>query len=544
MSQELKSTLIREIWNKDAISIEGLNLSIGSKNLITNATFTIPANSQIALLGKNGCGKSSLFHWLSREHDQKIWSIYEVAQELEATNLSLTVISIVLASHIEKGKLWARQAELDNKEELTDLELEEYNEIGEKLLAMKADEDESRARKILFGLGLSTTQVNGPISHLSGGWRSRVALAQGLFMQPDLLLLDEPTNHLDLDGVVWLQDYISKWPKTIIVISHNAGFIREISKTIWLIDKNKLTVYHCKYDRYRKLRAEEDKKQDKAWTALEKQILQLKKKGKPAEATALITKGEKNGITRPDKKYAPKFFFLEESTSASTSSSKIGSLISTDNAILGYNQTIVLKHVSFALHPGCRIALVGANGSGKSTLLKFLSGELTALNDTDTTVQRRPGLVVCTFDQHFYHTLPDELSPLDYLKRVAPKVGVDLLRKVLGATGLEGVTHTRAISTLSGGQKARVYFASISAQAPDILLMDEPTNHLDMETVAGLQDGLKDFPGASIIVSHDIDFLESVATEVWCVEDQKVIRLSEGNEGLEIYVNKVLNAIV
>jgi ATP-binding cassette, subfamily F, member 3 len=272
-------------------------------------------------------------------------------------------------------------------------------------------------------------------------------------------------------------------------------------------------------------------------------VAALKKKGTPAARKAaedLLAKRTRDGVARPEKRYAPKFFFME-----APATTRAGALISTECAQLGYDGHVVLADVTFALHQGCRVALVGANGAGKSTLLKFLAGEMGAL-DGEAGVQRRTGLRICKFDQHFYHSLPEELTPLQHLATLAPvmedgaRVGVDVLRKILGATGLEGAAHTRPIGTLSGGQKARVYFGSVAVQAPDILLMDEPTNHLDMETVAGLQEGLRTFPGAAVIVSHDVDFLEEVATEVWCTAGGRLERLGEGVDGLAVYVDRVV----
>jgi ATPase subunit of ABC transporter with duplicated ATPase domains len=232
MTTELRVTTAKETWNRDAGAVEGLDLAIGSKVLLTNTAFTVSREERIALLGRNGCGKSTLFHWLATRTNS--WSIYEVAQELAPTAQS--VISVVLGAHLERGQLWARQAELDSQEEdLSDAELAEYTAIGDKLASMRADADPPRARRILHGLGFAAAQMDGPLTHLSGGWRARVALAQGLFMEPDLLLLDEPTNHLDLNGVLWLQEYLRAWPKTLIVISHNAGFVREVATTQWLL---------------------------------------------------------------------------------------------------------------------------------------------------------------------------------------------------------------------------------------------------------------------------------------------------------------------
>ena len=522
------------ILNADAISVKGLDLSIGPKILLSSADFTITPGDRIALLGRNGCGKSTLFHWISTLTKQ--WSIYEVAQELEPTQQSIT--SVVLSAHLERGRLWARQAELEEKEDLTDEELEEYTQIGDTLSSMKADSDPPLVKRILHGLGFSQEEMDKPLSTFSGGWRSRVALAQGLFMRPKLLLLDEPTNHLDLNGVLWLSEYLKSWPTSLIVISHNAGFVRSISTSIWSIQRGSLIVYRTNYDRYLRLRQEEEKKAQKAWETLEKEVTVLKKKGTPASRKAaedLLEKRAKEGVVRPEKAYAPKFFFIESDTSLA----RVGPLLTTENATLGYD-SVVLGNVSFSLFQDSRIALVGANGSGKSTLLKFLHGELEAL---DGFVSRRAGLRVCKFDQHFYHSMPEDKTPLEYLSSLAvvsedgTKVEVDTLRKILGASGLEGSAHTRPIHTLSGGQKARVYFGSISVQAPDILLMDEPTNHLDMETIEGLISGLQDFPGAILIVSHDVDFLEEVSTEVWETKEGTL----QKRKDLDEYIDSILD---
>jgi ATP-binding cassette subfamily F protein 3 len=281
---ELRTTTLKETWNRDAAAVEGLDLAIGSKVLLTGASFTLTRGDRVALLGRNGCGKSTLFHWVAgraAEGEPRVteWSVYEVAQELPPTES--TVVSVVLAAHLERGRLWARQAELEGLEEMTDEELEEYTEIGDQLSAMKADADPPRAQRILHGLGFSRAQMEGPLSALSGGWRARVALAQGLFMQPDLLLLDEPTNHLDLDGVIWLQEYLSAWPTTLVVVSHNAGFVRAVATGIWLIARGGLTTYKCRYDRFLKLRDTELQKAEKAWVG-EKPFSKSRRMGSPS----------------------------------------------------------------------------------------------------------------------------------------------------------------------------------------------------------------------------------------------------------------------
>lgn len=530
-------------WNPDAASIVGLDIKVCGQTLVSDTELKITLGDRIAILGRNGSGKTLLMSWLQQQGDP--WSIYQVLQELPPT--TDTVMNVVLSAHLERGRLWARQAELETVTDMTDAELEEYTAIGDQLAAMQADADPPRVRRILAGLGFSQTEMDGPLSALSGGWRARVALARGLFMEPDLLLLDEPTNHLDLNGVLWLTEFLKGWRKTVIVISHNVGFVREVARAVWLFRTRRVWTYRCRYDRFLKQREQEERKMEVDWTVLEKQVIALRKKGTPAarkEAEALLTKRAGEGVVRPEKPYKPKFFFVGDDDSVS----RVGPLIHCDDAQLGYEgRPDVLTGVTFAIHDGCRVALVGANGSGKSTLVRFLAGDEVVV--ADGYVSRRPRLRVCSFDQHFYHTLPEESSPLEYLTQLAPegadgkRVEVGLLRQVLGATGLPGEAHLRPIGTLSGGQKARVYFGGIAVQSPDVLLMDEPTNHLDMETIAGLTAALQEFRGAVVVVSHDLEFLEEVATETWVVRDGRVERSGEGTDGLGAYVAEVVAAI-
>ena len=526
-------------WHADAITVRLLDMSVGDKHLLTGASFQICRKDRIAMMGRNGCGKSSLFQWLrSSRRGRGAWSVYEVAQELAASKE--TVLNVVLSAHLERGSLWARQAALEEKEELTDAEVAEYSRIGEQLEAMRADADPPRVRKILHGLGFRGTEMEHPLHTFSGGWRARVALAMGLFMEPDLLLLDEPTNHLDLEGVLWLTEFLKVWPTAVVVISHNVGFLREVATMYWLIECGQLSDYKCSYARFLQQRVLDAKKREKDWVSLEKEVASLKRKGTPdarKAAETLFAKRTREGVIRPARPYQPAFHFLESGTTTRETTA----LLKASGAQLGYGDKVVLDNVTFALYAGTRAALVGANGSGKTTLLRFLSGELSPLTD-ESTVDVRPRLRILKFDQHFYHTLPLTQTPLGYITSVAAEgVGAHVIRRILGASGLGSSEHTQSIGTLSGGQKARVYFAALAAQKPDILLMDEPTNHLDVETMEGLATGLHDFPGAIILVSHDLDFLERVATEVWQTVDGRLVALrGDVEEGLSTYVESVI----
>jgi len=535
-SNHIEANYSKIDWNKDALSIKDLIINIGGKPLITKSDFKISVGDRIGLLGRNGCGKTTLFNYLSKLKDLKTpWSIYEVVQELPTTNLSIT--SVVLSSHLERGILWNRARELELIEELSDEQLEEYNLICEKLYAMNSDADPPKAKIILRGLGFSADELENPLNTFSGGWKARVALACGLFMEPDLLLLDEPTNHLDLNAVLWLTEFCKLWKKTLVVITHNGYFAHNVCNSIYYISNKKINSYKCSYNKFMKMKKQEEQKAIKDWEKVEKQVTLLKSSGdakKKNEAEEILVKKALEGIVRPPKAYKPKFFFETDAEYAETS------LLDLTDVSFSYGDKLILENVNYALYPKARSVLVGANGAGKSTLLKLLIG---SIDPSIGESRRKSRLSVKYFNQHFYNDLPHEISPIEYVSSQSSKSQIDIVRKLLGASGLEGEAHSRKIQTLSGGQKARVYFAGLVISQPDILLLDEPTNHLDMETTEGLLNGIRDFPGAAVIVSHDLDFLEELGTDVWLVEDKQVKRLGEGIDGLQIYVDKVMKTI-
>jgi ATPase subunit of ABC transporter with duplicated ATPase domains len=525
------------VWNKDALSVEGLTISLGGKQLINNSELTITYGDRIGLLGRNGCGKTTLFNFISTQSKQKNkivpWSIYEVVQELPSTEQSIT--AVVLSSHLERGILWNRRNELELIDDMSDIELAEYNSVCERLEGMNAEADIPKAKIILRGLGFAKDELESPLNSFSGGWRARVALACGLFMEPDLLMLDEPTNHLDLNAVIWLANFCKSWKKTLVVITHNSYFAHNVCNSIIHINNKKIGTYKCTYNKFLKMRTQIEEKELKDWEKLEKEIAKLKATGNiknKKAAEELLEKKAKEGVTRPPKSYKPKFMF-ENSNEYKEGTA----LLNLTEASFSYGDKLILKNVNYALYPLSRSVLVGENGAGKSTLLKLLIG---SIEPNQGTCMRKAGLTVKYFNQHFYHDLPPTLNPIEYVSSQSKKSQIDIVRKLLGASGLEGEAHTRQIDTLSGGQKARVYFAGLVISQPDILLLDEPTNHLDMETTEGLLNGLKDFPGAVVIVSHDLDFLEELGTEVWIVERQQVLRLGEGIDGLGVYVDKVM----
>ncbi len=531
------------IWKQDVLTVKGLDLQLGGKRLFEEASFDLHQNSRVCLLGRNGAGKSTLFNWLAEEAKNPAhpWSVYLVEQELPPTDFS--AVQTVLAADMERGTLWQRRAELELKQEaaeLSDAEFQEYQEVCEELQARKADADAPEVQKILKGLGFSEAQAARPLKELSGGWRARVAIARGLFMKPQLLLLDEPTNHIDLAAAVWLAEFCESWPNTLAVITHNAHFAHTVCNHVWQLNQRTIRSYKCSYNMYVKQRDQDYTKQVEDWKLVEKQLQTIKSKGAPdtqQKIQAFIQQKQADGIRPPERRYAPRFVLYDDEQSTTKTS-----LIDVTEASVGYSQASspILTDLTFAIYPQTITALVGPNGAGKTTFLRLLTGELT---QTAGTVNRKPGLRTCFFHQHFYHDLPQDSTPIEYIQSVAAESlqgKSDEIRRLLGMTGMDGPTQNLQIKHLSGGQKARVYFAAIAAQQPDILILDEPSNHLDMETSEALLTALKEYRGAVVIVSHDLAFLEELNPEVWEITNGHLKKLGYGVVALTKYINAAL----
>ncbi len=532
------------IWKSDVLTVKGLDLQLGGKKLFEEAAFDLHRGSRVCLLGRNGAGKSTLFNWLSEEAKNPAhpWSVYLVEQELPPTDFS--AVQTVLAADLERGALWQRRAELEVKQEadeLTDAEFQEYQEVCEELQARRSEADEPEVQKILKGLGFSPQQASRPLRELSGGWRARVAIARGLFMKPQLLLLDEPTNHIDLAAAVWLAEFCESWPNTLAVITHNAHFAHTVCNHVWQLNQRTIRSYKCTYNMYVKQRDQDYKKQVEDWKQIEKQVQAIKAKGTPdtqQKVMAFIQQKQAEGVRPPERRYAPRFVLYGDDHQSSAKTS----LIDVTEASVGYSPDTppILTDLTFAIYPQTITALVGPNGAGKTTFLRLLTDELA---QTTGAVNRKPGLRTCFFHQHFYHDLPQDSTPLQYIQSVAAaslQGKPDEIRRLLGMTGMDGPTQALEIKHLSGGQKARVYFAAIAAQQPDILILDEPSNHLDMETSDALLIALKEFQGAVVIVSHDLAFLEELDPDVWEITQGRLKRLGHGCTALAKYINSSL----
>jgi ATP-binding cassette subfamily F protein 1 len=367
----------------------------------------------------------------------------------------------------------------------------------------------------LNGLGFIGDLQDKKVSEFSGGWRMRVSLAKALFIQPKLLMLDEPTNHLDLDAVLWLDHYLSEeYPHTIIVVSHDADFLDSVCTDIIWVNNKKLNAYKGGYTEFSKMRAQQYVTAENQWDQFQRALKNCK------------TKQEKEAC---EKKYAHvekpidyrvKFILKGQGADRAMGGITMSEVNFSYNIEKNFGK-FLLNNIEFGADCGSRICVVGANGTGKSTFLKLLTGEL---EPTEGEIRRTPGLKVQLFSQHFEEGLDLNMTPVDFILKIAHQakdervVTSEHARQCLGRYGLSSESHLKLIGHLSGGQKARVAFAMLGLAAPHVLVLDEPTNHLDIETVEALISALKAYTGGVIMVTHDARLVEQVECDLWICE--------------------------
>lgn len=529
------------------IHMENFTVSVGGRDLITDASVTLSFGRHYGLVGRNGTGKTSfLRHMAMHAIDgiPKNCQILHVEQEVEGDDTS--ALQCVLNSDIERiqlleeeARLLSQQRDLEDDEETgnsnakvngsidKDAISKRVEEIYKRLEFIDAYSAESRAASILAGLSFTPEMQRKPTKTFSGGWRMRIALARALFIEPDLLLLDEPTNHLDLHAVLWLESYLVKWPKTFIVVSHAREFLNTVVTDIIHLHGQKLTTYKGDYDTFEKTREEQLKNQQKAFESNEKSrahmqafIDKFRYNAKRASLVqsrikALDRMGHVDAVVNdPDYKFE-----------FPTPDDRPGPpIISFSDASFGYpGGPILFKNLNFGIDLDSRIAMVGPNGIGKSTLLKLISGEL---QPTSGTVFRSAKVRMAVFSQHHVDGLDLSSNPLLYMMRCYPGVPEQKLRAHLGSFGITGSLALQPMYTLSGGQKSRVAFSKITFKKPHIILLDEPSNHLDLDAVEALIQGLVLFQGGVLMISHDEHLISGSVGELWVVSEGKVTPFS------------------
>ena len=501
------------------LRISEINYSVEGRPLFEEASAVIPEGHKVGLVGRNGAGKTTLFKLIYKELGLDAGSITlparakigGVAQEVPSSETSL--LDTVLQADTERAALMAEAESAVDPARIAD--------IQSRLADIDAWSAEGRAAAILKGLGFDDADQHMPCSAFSGGWRMRVALAGVLFAQPDLLLLDEPTNYLDLEGALWLESYLAKYPHTVIIISHDRGLLNRAVGGILHLDERKLTYYQGPYDQFARQRAEQRavqaamaKKQQARRDHMQAFVDRFKAKASKAkQAQSRLKMIEKMDMISSPEQAAKRVFSFPEPEELSPP------IISIEGGAVGYTDTPVLSRLNLRIDQDDRIALLGKNGQGKSTLSKLLSDRLVLMDGKAIKANK---LRIGFFAQHQVDELHINETPLQHMISARPGVLHSKLRAQLAGFGLGPDQAETEVGRLSGGQKARLSLLLATLDAPHLLILDEPTNHLDIESREALVEALTQYSGAVILVSHDMHLLSMVADRLWLVSNGTV----------------------
>jgi len=500
--------------------IDNLTVRIAGRDILKGASASLPAGRRVGLVGRNGAGKSTLLKVILGERHAddgavswpKDWRIGAVAQEAPGAQTSL--IDTVLEADPERMALLAEAEHESDGHRL--------GEIYHRLDAIDAYTAPARAAEILAGLGFSAAEQLRPCAEFSGGWRMRVALAAILFAAPDLLLLDEPTNYLDLEGVMWLEGFLSRYRGTVVIVSHDRDLLNTAAEFILHLEHGRLKLYSGNYDTFADTRAMQraldlatQKKQEARRAHLQSFVDRFRAKASKARQAQsrikMIERMERIEIPL-DEHVAP--IRLPPATDANPP------LITLDRVSVGYEPgKPVLTKLSLRIDPDDRLALLGKNGNGKSTLAKLLAEKLAPMGGE---IVRAKKLVPGYFAQHQLEELNGLITPIETLQALRPKLTVQEVRTRLGGFGFSADKQLTKVGNLSGGERARLMLALATLDRPNLLILDEPTNHLDIDARTELLEALNDFDGAVVLVSHDRRLIEATADRLLLVANGEV----------------------
>ncbi|WP_099866463.1 ABC-F family ATP-binding cassette domain-containing protein [Pararhizobium haloflavum] len=498
------------------LQLSEISIRIAGRLLIDQASLTLPAGTKAGLVGRNGTGKSTLFRAITGELSPESGTVSvprqarigQVAQEAPGTEEAL--IDIVLAADKERARLLAEAEHASDAHRIA--------EIQTRLVDIDAHSAEARAASILAGLGFDEAAQRRPASSFSGGWRMRVSLASVLFAEPDLLLLDEPTNYLDLEGTLWLEDYVRRYPHTVVIISHDRDLLNRAVNAIVNLEHRKLTFYRGPYDQFARQKAEAEELQMKMRSKQQAQRKHMEafvdrfryKASKARQAQSRIKALERMGeIAAVSHEHVHGFKFPDPVKAAASP------IIAIESGSVGYSpEAPVLKQLNLRIDADDRIALLGANGNGKSTFAKLLSDRL-QLETGKMTVFA--GLKIGFFAQHQLDDLVPDESAVYHVRRLVPDQPEAKVRARVAQMGLATEKMDTPARDLSGGEKARLLMGLATFDGPNLLILDEPTNHLDIDSRQALVEALNTFDGAVILIAHDRHLIEATVDRLWIV---------------------------
>ncbi|CAN8178750.1 unnamed protein product [Coccothraustes coccothraustes] len=550
VSQAELSSRQAMLENASDIKLEKFSISAHGKELYVNADLFIVAGRRYGLVGPNGKGKTTLLKHIASRALSIPPNIDVLLCEQEVLADDTPAVQAVLRADTKRLRLLDEERRLQGLlESGDDAAAERLEKVYEELRAIGAAAAEAKARRILAGLGFTPEMQNRATRKFSGGWRMRVSLARALFLEPTLLMLDEPTNHLDLNAVIWLNNYLQGWKKTLLVVSHDQGFLDDVCTDIIHLDSQKLHYYRGNYMTFKKMYQQKQKELLKQFEKQEKKLRDLKAGGKSTKQAekqtkeALTRKQQKcrrrapseDGAEAPEllrrpREYSVRFTFPDPPPLSPP-------VLGLHGVDFGYEgQELLFRNLDFGIDMDSRVCIVGPNGVGKSSLLQLLTGALTPLRGQ---MRRNHRLKVGFFNQQAAEQLRLEETAAEFLQR-SFNLPHQEARRCLGRFGLESHAHTLQIAKLSGGQKARVVFAELACREPDVLILDEPTNNLDIESIDALADAINEYKGAVIVVSHDARLITETNCQLWVVEEQG---LSQIDGDFDDYKREVLEAL-